>query len=135
MNNYKDIIDAAIKARSNAYAPYSNFLVGAAAKFEDGSIVLGCNVENISYGLSNCAERSCLFSCISQGYDTKKIVEFCIVGSTEDPISPCGACRQVMFELLDPNTTIILSNLKGQFSTHTVKELLPLSFKEIEHVI
>lgn len=128
-----DLIAKAKEARLKAYAPYSKFLVGAAALMNDGSYVLGCNVENVSYGLSNCAERTCLFSMIAQGLSPKDVKMFCIIGSTNEPISPCGACRQVMDELLLPETPVILANLNGDYKTYLVKDLLPYQFKEIEH--
>lgn len=122
-------IDEAIKAMNKAYVPYSKFKVGAAILLKDGTVVEGCNIENASYGLSNCAERSALFSLISQGYKKEDIVSMTIVGNTLEPISPCGACRQVMFELLPDNSTIYLTNLKRDVLKMTKDELLPYGFK------
>ncbi|HLS99885.1 MAG TPA: cytidine deaminase [Acholeplasma sp.] len=115
-------------AQSRAYAPYSNFKVGAAILMKDGSYVYGCNVENASYGLSNCAERSALFSLISQGKNPKDIVSITVIGDTDKPISPCGACRQVMYELLPKDAKVILTNQKGEVLEMTPDSLLPYGF-------
>ena len=115
-------------AQSRAYAPYSNFKVGAAILMKDGTIVHGCNVENASYGLSNCAERSALFSLVSQGLNPKDIVSITVIGDTDGPISPCGACRQVMYELLPKDAKVILTNQKGDVLEMTKESLLPYGF-------
>ena len=124
----KKLLDAAIEARKNAYAPYSNFQVGAALLLRDGKLILGCNIENASYGLCNCAERTALFKAYSEGYTKDDIVAMSIAGNTDGPISPCGACRQVMAELLNKNTPVYLTNLKGDVKEMSVEELLPYSF-------
>lgn len=120
----KELLEAALAARERAYAPYSKFLVGAAVRAESGKIYTGCNVENASYGLTVCAERNALFSAVGAG--ERKFTALCVVGDTEEPISPCGACRQVMAEFKVP--CIILANLKGDVKEYTLEELLPLSF-------
>lgn len=120
-------IDMAIDIRKNAYAKYSNFSVGAIVVDEKGNIHKGVNVENSSYGLTNCAERSAIFSGISKGM--KKIKVLCVVGDTEEVISPCGACRQVINEFSSDETVIILGNLKREYKIYSIKELLPLAFK------
>lgn len=120
----------ALKAFNNAYAPYSNFHVGAAVLLKDGTIVSGANVENASYGLSNCAERTALFKVYALGYRKDDIVKMLVLADTLEPVSPCGACRQVMSELLKEDTSIILTNLKKVTKIYTIKELLPFSFKE-----
>jgi len=124
------LIDKAIEARENAYAPYSNFKVGAAILLKDGSYILGCNIENASYGLSNCAERTAIFKMISDGYKKDDVIAMAIVGSTKEPISPCGACRQVMNELLPKNCPIILANLDKKYIEYSNDSLLPYSFTE-----
>jgi len=118
----------AMEARNRAYVPYSHFKVGAAIKLKDGTFVYGANIENGSFGLTNCAERSALFSLISQGYDPKDIIEITIVGEGKKPISPCGACRQVMYELLPNDTKIILANLEGKTLEMSKFDLLPYGF-------
>lgn len=129
MKNLNKLLEAANLAKVNSYSPYSNFRVGAAAMMKDGTIISGTNIENASYGLSNCAERSCLFSAYSQGYRKKDIVGFAISGDTNDFISPCGACRQVMCELLSDTCSIFLMNKKGEYKEVKVKKLLPFNFK------
>ena len=120
----KELLEAALVVRERAYAPYSKFLVGAAVRAESGKIYTGCNVENASYGLTVCAERNALFSAVGAG--ERKFTALCVVGDTEEPISPCGACRQVVAEFKVPR--IILANLKGDVKEYTLEELLPLSF-------
>src|SRR5699024_3576592 len=111
-----------------AYVPYSRFPVGAALLTKDGQVFTGCNVENASYPLSICAERTAVFKAVSEGErDFEKLV---VTGHTEGPISPCGACRQVLVEFCDPDMTVILTNKKGDIFNTTVSELLPGAFKE-----
>ena len=120
----KELLEAALVARERAYAPYSKFLVGAAVRAESGKIYTGCNVENASFGLTVCAERNALFSAVGAG--ERKFTALCVVGDTEAPISPCGACRQVMAEFKVP--CIILANLQGDVKEYTLEELLPYGF-------
>ena len=130
MIDEKKLVEMAKKGREKAYTPYSNFKVGAAIELKNGEYILGCNVENASYGLCNCAERTALFKMISEGYTKDDVVAFSIVGDTTDPISPCGACRQVMSELLNPETPVVLANLEGKTKKFTVKDLLPYGFDD-----
>lgn len=123
----KNILEAK-KAYDKSYSPYSKFAVGAAIKMKDGSYIHGANIENASYPLSNCAERSALFSAYSQGYKKEDILSITIIANDDRPISPCGACRQVMFELIPKDTKIILTNLKGEVKETTPDELLPYGF-------
>ena len=113
-------------ARERAYAPYSKFKVGAALLTKRGKIYLGCNIENAAYGLSNCAERTALFKAYSAG--EKDFAMLAIVAATERPVPPCGACRQVLWELCFPEMPVILTNLKGDIRETTVQELLPGAF-------
>ena len=124
----KKLLEAATLARENAYVPYSKFKVGAALLLKNGEIITGCNVENASYGLCNCGERTALFKTYSLGYRKEDIVALSVAGATDGPISPCGACRQVMAELLRPETPVYLTNVKGDVMETSVKELLPYSF-------
>ncbi|MBR6637154.1 MAG: cytidine deaminase [Phascolarctobacterium sp.] len=118
------LLNAALSARERAYAPYSKFLVGAAVLAKSGKIYTGCNIENASYGLTLCAERNALFSAVGAG--EREFTALCVVGDTEAPISPCGACRQVMAEFKVP--CIILANLKDDVKEYTLEELLPYGF-------
>ena len=118
------LLQAALAAREKAYAPYSHFQVGAAVLAADGQIYSGCNVENASYGLTCCAERNAIFAAVAAGQ--RQLQALCVVGATEEPISPCGACRQVMAEFKIP--VIYLANLQGQVKKMTLAQLLPYSF-------
>ena len=122
------LMDCAIKARENAYSPYSHFAVGAALLCEDGSLYEGCNIENASYGLTNCAERTAIFKAVSEGHT--KFKALAVVADTEGPCAPCGACRQVMAEFKIP--LIIMGNLMGNIKIVTIEELLPFSFSECD---
>ena len=122
------LMDCAIKARENAYSPYSHFAVGAALLCEDGTLYEGCNIENASYGLTNCAERMAIFKAVSEGHT--KFKALAVVADTEGPCAPCGACRQVMAEFKIP--LIIMGNLMGNIKIVTIEELLPFSFSECD---
>ena len=122
----------AINARDNAYAPYSKFLVGAAILLKDNTIIKGCNVENVAYGSTICAERSAIVSLISQGYKKEDIKEFLIISDTKDPIIPCGACLQVMQEIFNDDVIIHLHTIKEKNITTNIKNLLPYQFKELK---
>ena len=130
MYDKNKLLDMALVARANAYTPYSKFKVGAAILLLNGKYILGCNIENASYGLSNCAERTALFKMISEGYTKNDVAAFCITADTIDVISPCGACRQVMIELLKPETPVLLTNIKRDMKELKVIDLLPYAFTE-----
>jgi cytidine deaminase len=115
------LIDSAIAARLRAYAPYSNFQVGAALLANDGRVFTGCNVENLSYGLTICAERNAIFAAVAAG--VKEFAAIAIVADTREPISPCGACRQVMAEFGD--FQVLSTTLAGKTFESTVAALLP----------
>ncbi len=121
------LIDEAIEARENAYTKYSNFKVGAVVVDDRGNHYKGANVENGSYGLTNCGERTAIFTAVTDGM--KKIATICIVADTSGPVSPCGACRQVIKEFATDNTKIILANLKKDYKVLTMEELLPYGFE------
>ena len=122
------LMDCAIKARENAYSPYSHFAVGAALLCEDGTLYEGCNIENASYGLTNCAERTAIFKAVSEGHI--KFKALAVVADTEGPCAPCGACRQVMNEFKIP--MIIMANMKGNMEIVSIEDLLPFSFSECD---
>ncbi len=130
--DYEKLIDLAKEARERAYVPYSHFKVGACVLTEDGKAYQGCNIENASYGLTNCAERTALFNAYANG--ERKLKAIAVVADTEGPVSPCGACRQVMMELGGEDMVVILSNMKGDYAVVTVKDLLPGAFtsKDLE---
>lgn len=122
-----ELVRRAVETREMAYAPYSKFKVGAAVLADNGEVYTGVNVENSSYGLTNCAERTAIFTAVTNGM--KKIIAIAIAADTEEPVSPCGACRQVIYEFSDKDTIIILSNLKGDRMIFGVEEILPYGFK------
>ena len=130
MYDKNKLLDMALVARANAYSPYSKFKVGAAILLENGKYITGCNIENSSYGLTNCAERTALFKMISDGYTKSDVVAMCVVADTDLPITPCGACRQVMIELLKSDTPILLANIKRDMKEVIVDDLLPIAFTE-----
>ena len=118
------LIQFATVAREQSYSPYSNFAVGAALLCQDGTVYQGCNIENASFGMTNCAERTAIFKAVSEGHRLFQAIA--VIADTEGTCAPCGACRQVMVEFNIP--TIILTNLKGHTQVYTLDELLPLSF-------
>ncbi|MDP1696986.1 MAG: cytidine deaminase [Xanthomonadaceae bacterium] len=130
--DHSQLIEQALIARQAAYAPYSNFQVGVALLCRDGRVFHGCNVENASYGLCNCAERTALFSAIAVGYRPGDFAALAVVGESDGPISPCGACRQVMLELGGGDMPVIRANLRGAHSVSTARELLPDAFSGAE---
>ncbi|MBS4174855.1 cytidine deaminase [Bacillus sp. FJAT-49736] len=124
----KWLVEQAIEAMQKAYVPYSSFKVGAALLTDDNKLYHGCNIENASYGLTNCAERTAIFKAVSEG--DKQFKAIAIVGDTEGPVSPCGACRQVIAEFCDANTKVILANLRGDYVETSIDELLPGYFSK-----
>ena len=126
--NREDLIKEAVKARENSYSPYSKFKVGAALLCKDGTVFYGANIENSSYGLCMCAERNALYNAMNHGYKRDDFVSLVVLADTEGPCSPCGACRQVMHELLPVSADIILANMKGEFKVTNTNELLPFAF-------
>jgi cytidine deaminase len=131
--DYNQLLQAAIEARKAAYIPYSHFGVGAALQDATGHVHYGCNVENAAYGPTNCAERTALFRAIADGCAPHSFTALAVVGDTDEPIAPCGVCRQVILELCAPDMPVVLGNLKGDMKVVTVSELLPHAFAP-EHV-
>jgi len=126
----KELIVQAISAMGNAYTPYSKFNVGCSLLMKDGTVITGANIENASYGLTNCAERSALFAAYSKGYRQDDILSMVVVGDTDKFISPCGACRQVISELVNDHTEIILTNLNDDIKIVNKYDLLPFGFTD-----
>ena len=122
--NPADLMNEARKAAENAYAPYSKFRVGAALQMADGTVITGVNVENRSFGLSNCAERTALFTAMTIG--NKDVRGIAVAGPDAwEPLPPCGACRQVISEFCSPETPIYYDDADGGFITSSVGELYP----------
>lgn len=124
------LLRAAEAVLDNAYAPYSNIRVAAALLLSDGTVVPGVNVENASYGLTCCAERTALFSAVTQG--RRDIQAIAVVSNRIAPIYPCGACRQVLSELCLPQTPVLMRGDNGGIVARTVGDLLPEGFKLLE---
>jgi cytidine deaminase len=118
----ESLVRAAVEARQNAHAPYSRFAVGAALECEDGSVFTGCNVENLSFGLTICAERVAIGAAVAVGRRDFRCIA--VVADTDVPVSPCGACRQVMAEF-HPALAIVSSTLDGKIEEFTLDKLLP----------
>ncbi|MBI4125815.1 MAG: cytidine deaminase [Deltaproteobacteria bacterium] len=120
------LVQKALAARKNSYSPYSKFAVGAALECGDGTVITGTNVENASYGLSICAERSALVKAISEG--KRKFKRLAIVTDSPEPAAPCGMCRQMLIEFA-PSLEVILANLKGKSEVLRLSDLLPKAFR------
>lgn len=126
----QELVDLAVQAMQNAYAPYSGFKVGAALLTTGGKVYLGCNIENASYSPTNCAERTAFFKAVSEG--ERSFSSIAIVGGKDGVIdntcSPCGVCRQVMAEFCVPDTFAIILGKQNGYEEYTLGELLPLGF-------
>lgn len=124
--NDRELIKVAQAYRERAYAPYSKFKVGAAVLAKSGKAYGGCNIENASYPVTNCAERTALFKAVSEG--ELEFEALAVIADTEEPCSPCGACRQALAEFRIPR--IIMTNLKGDTKVVSLEELLPYAFSD-----
>ncbi len=128
----KQLMEKALEAMGKAYAPYSKITVGAALLMKSGKIYTGCNIENASFGATNCAERTAIFKAISEGdYDFDTIA---VVGNLDHPISPCGICRQVMLEF-STDLRILLGS-PDAYQAYTISEMVPHAFvkKDFDHI-
>lgn len=124
---YKILIGETLKAREFSYSPYSNFKVGCSVLMEDNKIFSGCNIENVSFGATNCAERTAIFKAISEGYNN--IQAICIVGSLEELTYPCGICRQVIIEFSnDFEIPIIIAKSVQDYKVHKLSEIATFVF-------
>ena len=122
----KNMLLMANEARDRAYAPYSNFRVGACLKGATGAYYLGCNIENAAYSPSNCAERTAMFKAVYEG--ERQFDAIAIVWDGENPAVPCGVCRQVLAEFCDPEMPVICANRKGEYKLVAMGDLLPDAF-------
>ena len=121
----ENLVEQAKAAMERAYSPYSSVRIGAAVLTRDGKVFTGCNIENVSYGLSCCAERTAIFKAVSEG--RRDLVAIAVVGSSKEFTSPCGACRQVMAEF-NPKMRVIRRGTDGYASETTAQDLLPSAF-------
>ena len=128
--DYKKLIQVALDYRSRAYSPYSDFKVGAAVLFESGKIYGGCNIENASFGATNCAERTAIFNGISEG--EKRIKAVAVVGSLKEYTYPCGICRQVIIEFGDEDVKIIIAKSEEDYIVKDMSEILPGTFTKTD---
>lgn len=127
--DYKTLIKEALEARKKAYTPYSNFNVGAAVLTEDGRVFNGCNIENASFGATNCAERTAIFKAVSEGAQT--ITAIAIVGDFKSFTYPCGICRQVFAEFAkDETMKVILAKNEDEYIVEELKDILPGAFSK-----
>lgn len=124
------LIDLAIETSKKAYVPYSHFPIGAVLVAKNGQIFTGVNIENASFGLTNCGERTAIFKAVSEG--VTDFEELIVYGETEQPVSPCGACRQVMVEFFSKDLKVTLVAKDKSTVVMTVKELLPYSFTNLD---
>lgn len=126
----QNLADVANAALNDTYTPYSHFPVGAALLAENGEVFKGVNIENVSFGLTNCAERTAIFTAIAAGH--RHFHGLVISGKTDEPIAPCGACRQVMVEFFEPDMPIWLINDQGQKIETNIAELMPGAFNNLQ---
>lgn len=126
----KELIQKALEEKGRAYAPYSNFSVGAAVQTESGDIFGGFNIENASFGATNCAERTAIFGALEQG--ARKIKALAVVGDPKAYTYPCGICRQVMVEFGAPDMTVIVAKNETEYKVHTLEEILPGAFSKAD---
>ena len=124
-----ELINLAVEVSQQAYVPYSHFPVSAVLVTKDDQIYTGVNIENASFGLTNCGERTAIFKAVSEG--AREFKELIIYGQTDNPISPCGACRQVMADFFEPDLPVTLVSKDKSTVVMTVKELLPYSFTDL----
>ena len=125
-----ELIEKAKEARKLSYSPYSHFAVGAALLCKDGRVFIGTNVENSSYPLCMCAERNALYNAMMNGVKNEDMVALALAADTDEPCSPCGACRQVISELFPKKAPIYMANMKGDVQETNIDELLPYAFSE-----
>ena len=126
--DYKNLVKTALDYRERAYAPYSNFKVGAAVLFESGNVYGGCNIENASFGATNCAERTAIFTGVASGETKIKVIA--IAGSTEEYTYPCGICRQVLCEFADGDAAVLLVKNEDDYIVKTMEEVMPGAFRK-----
>ena len=128
--NAKELVKKAEEARKLSYSPYSHFAVGAVILCKDGQLFQGANIENSAYPLCMCAERNALYNAYMHGKRKEDIVALALTADTDGPCAPCGACRQVISELMPTDAKIYMGNLKGDIQETSISELLPFAFSE-----
>lgn len=126
----EQLVEKALEARELSYSPYSHFKVGAALLTKSGEIFVGANIENSSYPLCMCAERNAIYNALLHKVKKEDMLALALVADSDKPVSPCGACRQVLSELFPSDAPIYMANLKGEIQETNIKELLPYAFSE-----
>jgi cytidine deaminase len=129
--NKEELMESARNTKKAAYAPYSKFPVGAALLLKDGNVINGVNVENVSFGATNCAERTAIFTAITKGYTKGDFQAIAVAGDTMDFLPPCSICRQVLSEFCLPDMPVYLTNEKKEILELSLKDLLPYAFKNL----
>lgn len=130
--NKELLMERARKMKEKAYVPYSKFPVGVALLLKDGAVINGVNVENVSLGATNCAERTAIFTAISNGYKKGEFQAIAVAGDTVDFLPPCSICRQVLAEFCSPDMPVYLTNEKKNILELSLKDLLPYAFTDLE---
>jgi len=129
--NIKEYLAIIAEHLEKAYAPYSHFPVAALLLVKDGKYYTGINIENVSFGATNCAERTAIFSAVNDGYRKQDFQALFVIAKTEKPIAPCSICRQVFVEFFDEQMPIYLANVYQEFVTYTVADLVPYAFDSL----
>lgn len=130
--NKEQLMKSARKIKERAYVPYSKFPVGVALLLNDGTVINGVNVENVSLGATNCAERTAIFTAITKGYKKGDFQAIAVAGNTDDFLPPCSICRQVMAEFCSPDMPVYLTNSKNEILELKLKDLLPYAFTDLD---
>lgn len=130
MRTFEQLFPEAQHAQELSYSPYSHFRVGAVIECKDGTLIYGANIENAAYSVTVCAERTAIFQAYLRGYRKNDFAQLCLVADSEEITTPCGACRQVLSELFDPDAPIYCCGSTGKYIKTSVKELLPFGFSE-----
>ena len=130
--NKEQLMEKARNVMKNAYVPYSKFPVGAALLLKDGSVITGVNVENVSFGATNCAERTAIFTAVANGYKKGDFEAIAVAGDTADFLPPCSICRQVMVEFFSPDMPVYLTNEKKEILELKLEDLLPHAFTKLD---
>ncbi|AQS53496.1 Cytidine deaminase [Jeotgalibaca dankookensis] len=127
------LVSDAKNIKTKAYVPYSHFPVGAAILYKNGDVITGVNIENVSFGATNCAERTALFTGVTKGYGKEDVAAIAVSANMEGYITPCSICRQVMVELCDADTPVFLTNGKDEIKRVTIDELVPYAFDSLNN--
>lgn len=131
MKTPEELYAHATSILEKAYVPYSNFPVACVVQYKDGTVIEGVNIENVSFGATNCAERTALFTGVTRGYTKEDVDTIVITGAMDFVLSPCSICRQVMVELCRKDTPVYLSDNKGNLVKTSVEELVPFAFDSL----